>query len=146
MSDELASYLGKHATAMLSVAPFKFWPVEKSREDDLDAPLINYVFSEHGLAMVCDSNDAIRTIFLDSIVAEAVSERMLAVSFSFDRRQVRRRLGLPEKSGERVSDPILGEYGGWDRFARPGYAIHVEYQPDADRVKMITLMRADVAP
>jgi hypothetical protein len=41
-------------------------------------------------------------------------------------------------------DPILGEYGPWDRFARLGYTIHVEYRADADCIKMITLMRPDV--
>lgn len=69
---------------------------------------------------------------------------LIALPFSFTRLQVIERFGPPSESGGRINDPILGEYGAWDRFARPGYAIHVEHRVDADRVKKITLMRADV--
>jgi len=59
---------------------------------------------------------------------------------------VRERLGTPSKSGPRISDPILGEYGEWDRFTKAEHTIHVQFRPDADRIKQITLMRNDVVP
>jgi hypothetical protein len=42
--------------------------------------------------------------------------------------------------------PILGEYGGWDRFDYPSHTVHIEYRPDSDRIKMVTMMRPDVTP
>ena len=146
MIKTMSSYLGKPASAMLADAAFKHWPVEKSFEDDLEEPIIQYVFPQHGLELRCDGDDKVSTIFLCADEFGGFDESLLDVPFSSNRQQVLERLGSPSKSGGKLSDPVLGEYGAWDRFARFGHEIHVEYKVDADRIKMITLIRADVVP
>jgi len=143
MTKTLANYLGKPASSMLEASPFKLWPVEKSFEKDLPKLIIHYVFPQQGLELRCDRHDNVSSIFLYS---NGFDENLLDAPFSSSRKQVIEFLGTPSKSGEKITDPILGEYGPWDRFARLGHTIHVEYRADADRIKMITLMRPDVVP
>lgn len=131
---------------LLAEAPFKNWTFEKSFENDLDEPLIDYVFLENGVDFVCDGEDKLATIFLYSDGARCFQEGLRDLPFASTRREVIQRLGSPSKSGGKHSDPILGDYGPWDRFARSAYSIHVEYALDADAISTITLMRADVVP
>lgn len=146
MANALANYLGNPVSTMLEASPFKLWPVDKSFEKDLPTPIIHYVFRQHGLELRCDGDDRVNTIFLYSDEFGGFDELLLEFPFSSSRQQVRERLGTPSKSGGKLSDPILGKYGPWDRFARSGHAIHVEYRIDADCIKKITLIRADVVP
>jgi hypothetical protein len=131
---------------MLEASPFKLWPVEKSFEEDLPELIIHYVFPRHGLELRCDRDNKISTIFLYADHYNGFDESLLDAPFSLSRRQVRERLGTPSKSGPRLNHPILGESGEWDRFAKSGYSIRVQYRTDADSIKKITLMRADVVP
>jgi hypothetical protein len=95
---------------------------------------------------VCDSQDKVNSIFLYSDGSRCFKEDIQDFSLTSTRQEVIARLGSPSKSGGRLSDPILGEYGAWDRFARTGFAIHVEYRPNVDVVNKVTFMRADVVP
>jgi hypothetical protein len=131
---------------LLAEAPFKHWSFEKSFDTDLEELLINYVFGEDGMDFVCDAEDKVQTIFLYADDSRCFVEGVDDLPFTFGRREVIARLGSPAKSGGRVSHPILGESGPWDRFARSGYAIHVQYRPGADVINLITIMRADVVP
>ena len=144
MTKTMFSYLGKPASVMLADVAFKLWPVEKSFEDDLEEPIIHYVFPQHGLELRCDGNDRVSTIFLYADEFGGFDECLFDIPFSSNRQQVTERFGSPLKSGGELSDPILGEYGAWNRFTRLGHEIHVEYRADADRIKMITLFRTDV--
>lgn len=142
----LANYLGKEALILLADAPFRNWTFEKSFERDVERPRVDYVFTQEGMDFVCDGDDKVRTIFLyfDGVRFFRGGVQDLPVTFS--RQQVIAYLGLPSKSGGKISDPILGKYGAWDRFTRTGYVIHIEYRLDADAINKITLMRADVVP
>jgi hypothetical protein len=131
---KINEYLGKHVSNMLQKAPFKNWTVERSTEDDLDEQIVHYVFPGYGLELRCDLNDKISV------------KDLFEIPFSLNRANVIKHYGRPSKSGGKISDPILGEYGAWDRFLRSGYAIHVEYWYNADRIKRITLIRSDVIP
>ena len=62
----LAGYLGNPASRMLADSPFKNWAYVRSFEDDLDEPLIDYVFPANGLDFVCDGADNVASIFLYS--------------------------------------------------------------------------------
>jgi hypothetical protein len=146
MLNTLANYLGIPASTMLEDAPFKLWLVEKSFEEDLEEPIIHYVFPQHGLELRCDSDNKVSVIFLYSDSFNSFDEALLDIPFSSNRKKVNELFGVPSKSGGKVSDPILGEYGPWDRFTRTGHTIHFEYGLDADRIKKITLMRPDVVP
>lgn len=145
-TETLASYLGRKASALLGDPPFKNWIFEKSVETDLEKPLIDYVFTQNGMDFVCDGEDKVNSIFLYFDESRSFREGVQDLPFASSRQEVFARLGSPSRSGGRVSDPILGEYGAWDRFERSGYVIHVEYRLDADLIKKITLMRADVVP
>src|SRR5438874_8826877 len=142
MIKTLANCLGNPASAMLADAPFKNWPLKKSFRDDLEEPIIHYVFPQNGLELRCDLDDKISVIFLYSDEFRGFYEGLLDLPFSFTRLQVVERLGPPSQSGSRINDPILAAYGSWHPFARPAYPIHVEYGVDADRTTTITLMRA----
>ena len=144
--ETLASYLGGDASALLADAPFKNWIFDKSVEEDLEYPLIDYVFSDNGMDFVCDGENKVRSIFLYYTVSRKFREGVEDLPFTSSRQKVIARLGSPSKSGGRVSDPILGEYGAWDRFVLSGCVVHIEYQIDADAISKITLMRADVVP
>jgi len=142
----IASYLGKDASVLLAEPPFNSWTYEKSFEDDLEKPRIDYVFAQGGMDFVCDRESKVRTIFLYSDDLRCFNENVQDLPLTSSRQTVIDYLGVPSKSGGKINDPILGEYGAWDRFVRPGYAIHVEYRLDVDIINKITLMRADVVP
>ncbi len=144
--ETFANYLGREAANLLGDPPFLNWTFERSVETDLAAPLIDYVFRNDGLDFVCDSQDKVQSIFLYADESRRFKEGLLDLPFASSRDAVLARLGPPSKSGARISCPILGEYGAWDRFACPGYVVHIEYQLNADAIKKITLMRPDIVP
>lgn len=142
----LAGYLGNSASTLLSQMPFKSWTVEKSFETDLEKLRIDYVFPQNGCDFVCDAENVVQSIFLYFDQSRCFKEGVQDLPFNSSRQEVIAQLGSPSKSGGRVSDPILGEYGAWDRFLCSDYAIHVEYGLDADVINKVTLMRADSVP
>ena len=144
MIKDLATYIGKDAVAMLDAEPFKNWVVEKSvegdlPEDDLLEPIMQYVFPKNGLELRCHQDGRIRVVFIHSGEYGGFDEKMLDLPFSSTRQQVLSLFGTPLESGSKLHDPILGEYGAWDKFAGDGYMIHFQYYPDADKIKLITL-------
>jgi len=142
----VAAYLGKSASTMLSDAPFKGWEFDRAVDSDLDEPVIDYVFADHGLDFVCDQNDDVATIFFHSDEHRCFDEGFIDLPLSSNRRTVIDFLGPPAKSGEGIIDPVLGDFGPWDRFLQLGYAIHIEYRVGVDRIKKLTLMRNDMVP
>ena len=62
------------------------------------------------------------------------------------RAEVRARLGPPERSGEETTVAGLGRQGAWDRFVLGAVRVHVQYAAGADRVRLVSLMAAAVAP
>lgn len=144
MTSDLAAYLGKAVSALLEASPFNTWAVQRSVEDDLPEPIIHHVFPGCGLELRCDHHEMTSVIFVD---AETWAEDAVAgIPFVAGRSEVMAKLGVPSKSGVGLRDPILGEYGAWDRFSRAGHAIHIEYRVDVDRIRKVTWMREDVVP
>ncbi len=143
---QLAQYLGRESSVLLADPPFKDWIFTKSIETDLEEPRIDYVFAHNGMDFVCDADETVRSIFLYSEELRCFKETVQDLPFGATRQEVMARFGSPSKSGGSFSDPILGKYGAWDRFARGAYAIHVEYHLDGSGIEGITLMRADVVP
>jgi hypothetical protein len=137
----LASYLGKPASVMLVAPPFVSWVSEKSVNDDEEGYSVDYFFPQNGLEVRCDGDERIKTIFLSSDGC-----RFVDISPSSTRLDIMERFGPPSKSGIGVNDPVLGEYGPWDRFKKVDHTIHAEYRVGSNRIRMITLMRPDVVP
>ncbi|TRD00560.1 hypothetical protein FJV76_03855 [Mesorhizobium sp. WSM4303] len=137
----LLDYLGKPATHLLTSLPFKDWDFERSIDDDLPEQSINYEAGRHGFSFTCDNDETINTIFVES---DDFDQSLLDIPFSLGRWEVQSILGAPSKSGKSHSDPVLGEYGPWDRYDEERHSIHIGYQPYADRIRRITLTRADM--
>ena len=138
----LAAYLGAHVSDLLGIPPFSGWEVTRSTEADLPKIEVWYEFKGHGVEVICDEDERIRTIFLHRGDGEALSE----VAFSLSRREVLERYGSPSKSGAPVQFPGLSDRGAWDRFTLPTASIHFQYLLDRDEIDMITLMRHDAVP
>lgn len=62
------------------------------------------------------------------------------------RADVRKRFGMPSRSGEAETLPFLGRYGGWDRFDSKHLCLHFQYSDPEEEIEMITVMLADTAP
>jgi len=138
----LVAYLGSQVSDLLTIPPFSGWRVIRSVEEDLPIKEIWYEFEGHGVEVICDEAERIRTIFLHPGDAEALSE----LAFSLTRREVLDRLGAPSKSGTASRIPVLGDKGAWDRFTLSAGSIHVQYRMDRDEIDMITLMRRGTEP
>ena len=142
---KIAEFLGKPVSSLLEAEPFKNWPIEGSVSDDSDPPVAYYTFLGCGLQLECDREpEIVSSVFLHA--EEHAGIVLSEVPFNQSRAQVLARFGSPSRSGERMSDPVLGEFGSWDRFQMPDYTIHFQYDLESDTIKMITLMRNDVAP
>ena len=144
--ESMAAYLGKPASAILSDTLFRGWRFNRSADRDLDKPVIDYIFLDHGLDFVCDEDDSVATIFLHADERRLFDEAIIDLPLSSDREDIIGRLGRPAKSGKGLQDPVFGDLGPWDRFLRPSYAIHIEYCVGVDRIKKLTLMRNDMIP
>lgn len=140
----LAKYLNKHISKLLEIDPIKNWPVDRELIEYDDPPRIGYTFEGSGLQVSCDMGERIQSIFLE---LEMHDKFLLSeVQFTQNRTQIIKRFGTPSKSGEGISDAILGEFGPWDRFQNSEYTLHVQYTILSDGIEKITLMRNDVVP
>lgn len=143
MANSMLDYLGNPASSLLMSPPFQSWKFKRTVDDDLPEIRINYVSARNKFSFICDSDEKIDTIFIE---AANLDRDLLDIPFSWTRSDVLSSFGVPSKSGAARTDPFLGEYGPWDRFDKADHSIHVEYQPHADRIRRVTLMRADAVP
>lgn len=138
----LFEHLGTHVSGLLSLQPFSNWDFARTKEEDLPETEVYYEFEGHGVDVVCDASERIRTIFLKGGDGEA----LFGVPFSLKRNDVLDRYGSPSQSGLAVRHPVLGDSGAWDRFTLDAGVLHVQYKFGQDKIEMITLMTADAAP
>jgi hypothetical protein len=71
---------------------------------------------------------------------------MTGLSRSSTRADVTLVFGVPARSGEAKTLPVLGRKGAWDRYERGALCVHFEYTEPEGRVRQITVMTADTAP
>jgi hypothetical protein len=142
---KLSEFIGQEASVLLGKEPFKNWPIERSVDDASDPPEVRYSFVDCGLRFNCDRhNEIINCLFLE---AEAHAGTVLSdLPFHLRRDEVLAHFGPASKSGKGFSNPVLGEFGPWDRFRGPVYTVHVQYKANSDCIEKITLMRNDVVP
>jgi hypothetical protein len=138
----LVAFLGSNVSALLAIPPFSGWEVVRTVEEDLPSKEVWYEFEGHGVELICDESERIRTIFLLGGDGEALSE----IPFSLSRREVLGRFGSPSNSGAAIRLPVLGDKGAWDRFALPAGSVHIQYRLDCDKIEMVTLMRRGTEP
>lgn len=138
----VGNYLGRHVSELLAVPPFAQWEVARSTEEDLPKKEVWYEFEGHGVEVICDEDERIRSIFLHRGDGEALAD----LAFTSGREKVVAHFGPPARSGKAVKLPVLGDRGAWDRFVAPAWVIHVQYRLDRDEIDMVTLMRPDAVP
>lgn len=140
----ITEFIGASVKELLSVAPFNKENVQRTLELRTDRPSIDYEFISIGVAVVCDLDETIRTIFLSSDRIRDI--RIIPFSFSMKREEIRNELGRPSKSGAESKSPILGPSGAWDRFKFKTFTFHIEYKPGSEEINKVTLMRNDIVP
>jgi hypothetical protein len=138
----LVGYLDAPVSRLLANPPFSEWVVTRSMQDGLPKKKICYEFNNHGVEVICDEMDQIRTIFLHRGDGETLSD----IDLSLSRRDVLERYGSPTKSGAAGKIPLLGDHGSWDRFTLGAITLHVQYQLDRDQIETVTLISHDVVP
>lgn len=141
MTRALSYYLSRAIHELLKDEPFSGWQVVRSVETDPRLE-VRYEFDGHGVEVVCDEHERIRTVFLH----RGDGERLVDISFAMRRAQVLARFGIPAESGHRGRIAGLGDHGAWDRFALPQGVLHVQYGVERDEIRMVTLIRADAVP
>lgn len=142
---EIIQYLGQPASNLLATEPFNKWTVERSLDNDSDPPEVRYIFKGCGLEVNCSRDkEFINTFFFDKEKHAGVE--FFDMSFDLNREEIRSKIGLPSKSGEGFLDPILGEYGPWDRFKKADYTVHIQYCLESSSVVRVTIMSNDVVP
>jgi len=139
---KMADYLGVHASKLLASEPFCGWAVTRSVERDLPRTEVWYEFDGHGVEVICDEDESIRTIFFHAGVHQWLSD----LPFALRRKDIISRFGPPSKSGAATRHPVLGESGPWDRFILGNGTVHFLYRVDSDQIDRITLMRQDAIP
>lgn len=143
---KIIDFIDRPVGELLSDNLFKDWPVERTVENDLDERIIHYVFIHNGLELRCDKNDVINVIFIYSKKYSGFNDKLIEISFEMNRDQVLSYFGNPTKSGEKINDSVLGEYGAWDRFDTKNHSIHIEYNIDSNTINKITIMTAASRP
>jgi hypothetical protein len=141
MTRDLAKYLGLEIGELLVAMPFSSWHPVRSVEND-PRPEVWYEFEGHGVEVICDEDDRIRTVFLH----RGDGESLVDVPFGMTRQQVRQRFGVPAASGAAVRIAGIGDLGPWDRFALAEGVLHIQYSARWDEIDMVTLMRPDAVP
>ena len=136
----MLDYLGKPAWALLASPPFESWKFKRTVDDDLPEIRINYVSAGNKFSFICDTDERINTIFIE---ADNLGRDLLDIPFSSSRDDVLKIFGVPSKSGAARKDPYLGKFGPWDRFDEAQYSILVLFHAHADRIRRVSLARAD---
>ncbi|CAN7473003.1 hypothetical protein [Mesorhizobium sp. LjNodule214] len=140
MANALFDYLEKPASSLLTSSPFVSWKFKRTVDHNLPEIRIDYVSARNKFSFICDSDEKIDTIFIE---ADNLDRDLLAIPFSSSRSDVLNMFGVPSKSGAARTDPFLGEFGPWDRFDEAHHSIHILYHAHADRIKRVSLARAE---
>jgi hypothetical protein len=140
MTNALLEYLGMPASSLLTSPPFQSWKFRRTVDHTPPEIRIDYVSARNKFSFISDDDERINTIFIE---ADNLGRDLLDIPFSSSRNAVLKIFGVPAKSGAARKDPYLGEFGPWDRFDEAQYSIHVLYHAHADRIKRISLARAD---
>lgn len=141
MTIELAAYLGRDVDELLDTEPFSGWHAVRSIEME-PTPEIRYELEGHGVEVLCDRFDRIKTVF----VHRGDGEALIDIPFAMSRRQVQERFGPPASSGDAIRLPVLGDRGPWDLFVLPEGVLHIHYRVGRDEIELVTLMRPDAVP
>jgi hypothetical protein len=140
MTIRLTAYLGHDITELLNAEPFVGWHAVRSVDTESKHE-VWYEFDGHGVEVICDLLNRIKSIFIHRGGASLVE-----IPFAMGRQQTLERFGQPAGRGEATRLAGIGELGPWDRFVLPEGVLHIQYCTGQDEIDLITLMRPDVVP
>lgn len=87
--------------------------------------------------LLIGTDGVVCTIFLRP--PNALLDR-LGIDADWTRKEVLAAFGEPTRGGGGTTHPILGRYGGWDRYDTPARNTHIEYTQSGDGIALVTLM------
>ena len=106
-----------------------------------------YLARDAGVEIAADAHGTVTTVFLhfhgDDGFASYRGELPGGGGTDPRRAPLRASLGRPDESGDEYRDRFLGDFGPWDRWQMPGYALHAQYALDGDHLRRITLTLAE---
>jgi hypothetical protein len=101
-----------------------------------------YLARSAGLELAADSSGVVTTVFLHFDGDDGFTPyhgEIPGGGGSVPRRAgLWAALGRPDQSGEPRQDPLLGDYGPWDRWLLPDYRLHAQYTLDGQNLGRIT--------
>jgi hypothetical protein len=126
-----------------------------SIQDDLDIHMISEVFDElesgekqkYAVTSKDDtwefslsSSNRIETIFLYTNRGYGNYE---GITPDMSREDIIELCGTPDSTGKPLFHPILGQLGGWEKYKREDYYLHIEHVEEYNGVNKVTLMVLD---
>jgi hypothetical protein len=101
-----------------------------------------YLAREAGLEIAADTSGVVTTVFLHFDGDDGYTPyhgEIPGGGGSVPRRAgMWASLGRPDQSGEPRHDPVLGDYGPWDRWLLPGFVLHARYALDGQNLCRVT--------
>ena len=115
-----------------------------------DDPDVYYLYKKDGLSIVTDEEYRINAIHLYSEGKDGYSQYSKDIpndiSFNSSQKNVRAKLGNPNRSGGDYEDKLLGYIAPWDSYYFDNYTIHISYKKDTNSINMITMMIPEATP
>ena len=103
-----------------------------------------------GLAFVAQEDRVVSSVFVYCRPMEGFEAYAGPLPHDLDARmgrdRVRSLLGPPERSGDAIRLPVLGDKPAWDRFQVDECLLHVSYVLGSPGISMLTLMTPESAP
>jgi hypothetical protein len=150
--ESLMSLVGQRVTAPIVQSLVATDGLTSYAEPDFEegeAPR-SYLSCSVGGYQFCHTDGRVNTLFVYLASKEefqAFRRPLIAgLSAGATRTNVRQALGQPTRSGEPCTLPILGPRGAWDRYDGESVCLHFAYTDQEERVQLITVMTADIAP
>jgi hypothetical protein len=109
-----------------------------------------YLAHEAGLEIAADPHGVVTTVFLHFDPEDGFTPyhgEIPGGGGSVPRRAgLWASLGRPDTGGEPFRDPMLGDFGPWDRWPLPHYVLHAQYALDGQNLYRVTYTLPDGTP
>ncbi len=107
----------------------------------------SYLSRDAGVELAADAHGLVTTVFLhfhgDDGFTSFQGEIPGGAGSVPRRTRLREMLGHPDEQGDPYRDRFLGDYGPWDRWTLPGFALHAQFAVDGERLERVTLTLPD---
>lgn len=148
MDKELIDMLGK---PIQDVAKSPFVAALKSKAKIQKIEEEYYLeFSDRGIVFIGSSDRRVSSIQMYAEEPGGYKQYAGALpaglKFSNSRKDVRDRLGMPDKTGGDKTNSMIGYIPPWDSYEHPTHVIRFGYKKGSKEIVVVALMRPDAAP